>query len=40
MSNNYEGLQEQAFDAVMEEVKKTTGLPTLKGEFDGPNHRR
>lgn len=33
------GLIEEAFNHVITEVAETTELPTLKGSFDGPNHR-
>lgn len=35
-----EGLLEEAFDRVIEDVKEATGLPTLKGSFQGPSHKR
>jgi len=35
-----DGIVEQAFDQVIDRVQTCTGLPTLKGQFDGPNHRR
>ena len=34
-----EGLQEEAFDKVIEAVKDATELPTLKGSYSGPEHK-
>lgn len=34
-----DGLQEEAFNQVMAEVKEATELPTLKGSFQGPSHK-
>lgn len=33
-------LVEQAFDQVMESVKKAAKLPTLRGVYDGPRHKK
>ncbi|MDP2141327.1 MAG: DUF2303 family protein [Gammaproteobacteria bacterium] len=35
-----EGLLEEAFDRVIEDVCNATGLPTLKGSFEGPSHKK
>lgn len=35
-----EGLLEEAFDRVIDDVRTATGLPTLKGNFEGPSHKR
>jgi len=35
-----EGLREEAFNRVIEDVKEATGLKVLKGSFTGPDHRR
>lgn len=34
-----EGLIEEAFDRVIVDVASSTGLPTLKGTFEGPSHK-
>lgn len=33
-------LVEEAFNMVMESVQKETGLPVLRGVYDGPRHKR
>jgi len=35
-----EGLLEEAFNKVIDDVREETGLKVLKGSFNGPNHRR
>lgn len=35
-----EGLQEEAFNKVIEDVRTATGLKVLKGSFNGPSHRK
>ena len=35
-----DGLREEAFGKVIEDVKRATGLKVLKGSFNGPDHRK
>lgn len=32
-------IEEQAFEAVIKEIRETSGLKTLKGRFEGPRHK-
>lgn len=34
-----QGIEEQAFEAVINEIRETSGLKTLKGRFEGPRHK-
>jgi len=34
-----QGIEERAFDAVIDEVREKSGLKTLKGRFEGPKHK-
>ncbi|ALO46604.1 YfdQ family protein [Pseudohongiella spirulinae] len=34
-----EGLREEAFNKVIDDVREATGLKVLKGSFNGPSHR-